>query len=215
MATDTRVTFTAEQIVAAAYHALLMRLPDDEGLQTHARRLQDGSSLAEVLASFVSAPEFGVNHPAILAGHESLPQNSIELALSPRQRERIWRHVSDTWSRLGREDPYFSVVTSDQYRIGNMSRDAIERFYQSGQADFRRLEGYLARNGRALPRDGVCVDYGCGLGRVTLWLAQHCKRVIAVDISEAHLTIARRELAARGIDNVEFRLLQRREDLGY
>jgi SAM-dependent methyltransferase len=213
MAPDIEPKFSADDIVSAAYRALLQREPDEEGRRTHERRLHGGDSLTEVLRGFVSSAEFGANHAAILVSHESLPVNSIQLGLSEEQRERIWDHVRDTWSRLGRDDPYFSVVTSEQYRLANMSPEAIDRFYESGQADIRRVEGYLSRNGRKLPRDGVCVDYGCGLGRVTLWLARRCKRVIAVDVSEAHLRIARRELAARGVNNVEFRLLRRRDDL--
>ena len=37
--------------------------------------------------------------------------------------------------------------------------------------------------------------------------------MIAVDVSEAHLDIARRELTARGVSNVEFRLLGRQDEL--
>jgi SAM-dependent methyltransferase len=213
MTADDEPTFTAEQVVSAAYHALLDRAPDEEGRQTHQRRLQGGDSLTDVLRAFVSSPEYGLNHPAILVAHESLPENSIQLRLSEEQRERVWTHVRDTWSRLGREDPFFSVVTSEQYRLAHMSPEAVEHFYDSGRADIHRLERYLARNGRSLPRDGVCVDYGCGLGRVTLWLARLCKRVIAIDVSEEHLRIAQRELASRGVNNVEFRLLRGRDDL--
>jgi len=213
MAADDEPTFTAEQVVSAAYHALLERAPDDEGRQNYERRLLAGDSVTDVLRDFTKAPEFGLNHPAILAGHDSLPENSIELGLSDEQRERVWQHVRDTWSRLGREDPYFSVMTSEQFRRAKMSPEGVEHFYDSGRADIHRLQRYLARNRRDVPRDGICVDYGCGLGRVTLWLARHYKQVIAVDISEEHLGIAQRELAARGVNNVEFRLLRRRDDL--
>jgi len=214
MVTDTEPKFTAEEIVSAAYRALLGRDADDEGRQTHERRLQAGDSVADVLQGFVASTEFILRHPAILLSHENLPKNLIQLGLSEKQRARVWQHVRETWSRLGHNDPYFSVVTSEQYRIGNMSPDAVERFYDSGQVDVRRVEAALSRHGRRLPRDGVCVDYGCGLGRVTLWLARRCKRVIAVDVSEAHLQIAQRELAARGVDNVEYRLLRTRDDFG-
>ena len=213
MAADNEPTFTAEQVVSAVYHALRDRAPDDEARQTYERRLLGGDSLTDVLRDFMKAPEFGLNHPAILAGHASLPENSIQLELSDEQRERVWQHVRDTWSRLGREEPYFSVATSERFRLAKMSPEAVEHFYDSGRTDIHRLERYLARNGRDLPHDGVCVDYGCGLGRGTLWLARHFKQVIAVDVSEEHLTIAQRQLAARGVKNVEFRLLRRRDDL--
>lgn len=57
------------------------------------------------------------------------------------------------------------------------------------------------------------MDYGCGLGRATLWLARRFKRVLAIDVSEAHLGIAQKNLAARGITNVEFRLVRDIGDL--
>jgi len=213
MVTDTEPKFSAEQVVAAAYRVLLGREPDAAGREMHERRLQAGDSVDTVLQGFVASTEFALRHPAILLSHENLPKNLIQLGLSERQRERMWQHVRETWSRLGRDDPYFSVVTSEQFRLAQMSPHAIERFYDSGQVDVRRVEAALLRHGRELPRGGVCVDYGCGLGRVTLWLARRCKKVIALDVSEAHLQIAKRELAARGVTNVEFRLLRGRDDL--
>src|SRR4051794_36815662 len=101
MVTDTEPKFSAEQIVSAAYRALLDREPDEGGRQTHEQRLQGGDSLTDVLRAFLASPEFGLNHPAILAGHEGLPDNAIQLGLSEEQRERVWRHVRETWSRLG------------------------------------------------------------------------------------------------------------------
>lgn len=213
MATRTQATFSAEQIVAAAYEGLLGRAPDEEGRANYTRLLRDGNRLAEVLRGFIASPEFGFGRLERLMSLESLPPNSVQLALSAEQRDQLWRHVTDTWKRLGQEDPFFSVSTVPEYRIENMSAAAVRRFYDSGEADMRRVLRYLARHGRALPADGACIDYGCGLGRVTLWLARYCKRVTAVDVSEAHLDIARRELAARGVDNVDFRLLRRRDEL--
>jgi methylase of polypeptide subunit release factors len=213
MAAETETKFTAEQVVCAAYHALLGRDPDEEGRRAHTAQLRESGALSELFRNFLGSPEFGVHHPAILAAHESQPKNAIQLQLSDSEHQLLWQHVRNTWTRLGQEDPYFSVVTSDQYRQDRMSPDAGQRFYDSGQVDLNRVEAFLSRNGRELPRDGVCVDYGCGLGRITLWLAKRCKRVIAVDVSEAHLAIARRELAARGVANVEFHLLRGRGDL--
>jgi SAM-dependent methyltransferase len=51
------------------------------------------------------------------------------------------------------------------------------------------------------------------LGRTTLWLARRCRHVVAIDVSQAHLAIAREALAARGVGNVEFRLLRQPRDL--
>ena len=86
-----------------------------------------------------------------------------------------------------------------------MSPEAMEHFYDSVRRTSAGSKRYLAPQwpGPAARRR-LCVDYGCGLGRVTLWLARHCKRVIAVDVSEEHLEIAQRELAARGVTMSSF-----------
>jgi 2-polyprenyl-3-methyl-5-hydroxy-6-metoxy-1,4-benzoquinol methylase len=169
------------------------------------------------MREFVHSAEFRLHQlaPGGPLGNpfDGLPSNPIQFDLSAEQRESLWRRIGQAWSHFGREDPYFSVLTSDEFHLENMSAAAIERFYNSGEADVQRAENFLARHGRELPKDGICADYGCGLGRMTLWLAQRCKRVLAIDVSEAHLNIAREKLAARGIFNVEYHLLRHHSDL--
>jgi SAM-dependent methyltransferase len=63
------------------------------------------------------------------------------------------------------------------------------------------LEGLFGRLG-ADPRGGVCVEVGCGPGRMTGALAGRFDRVVAVDVSPAMLDLARAAVTA---PNVEFR----------
>ena len=49
------------------------------------------------------------------------------------------------------------------------------------------------------------VDIGCGIGSVTIWLAQHVGstgQVVGVDMSAAQLEVARQEAATLGVTNV-------------
>jgi SAM-dependent methyltransferase len=63
------------------------------------------------------------------------------------------------------------------------------------------LAALFARLG-ADPRGGVCVEVGCGPGRMTGALAARFDRVLALDVSPAMLARARSEVDAA---NVEFR----------
>ena len=65
------------------------------------------------------------------------------------------------------------------------------------------LAGFLGRLG-ADPRGGVCVELGCGFGRMTDALAERFDRVLALDVSPAMLDQARKAVQA---SNVEFRLV--------
>ncbi|HKP17644.1 MAG TPA: class I SAM-dependent methyltransferase [Gaiellaceae bacterium] len=63
------------------------------------------------------------------------------------------------------------------------------------------LAGFLGRLG-ADPRGGLCVELGCGPGRMTAALAERFDQVLALDVSPAMLERARGSVQA---GNVEFR----------
>jgi SAM-dependent methyltransferase len=65
------------------------------------------------------------------------------------------------------------------------------------------LEGLFGRLGDD-PRGGVCVEVGCGPGRMTRLLAARFEHVIAVDVSPAMLEEARKAVPD---ENVDFRLV--------
>jgi SAM-dependent methyltransferase len=98
------------------------------------------------------------------------------------------------WDALGRTDPYWAVLT-DPARKGN--RWDEEEFYRTGVMEAERLMARLeafrvpAERRRAL-------DFGCGVGRVTLPLAQFFDEVVGADISPAMLDRARaRDVSGR------------------
>ncbi|MGH3131088.1 MAG: class I SAM-dependent methyltransferase, partial [Gaiellaceae bacterium] len=61
------------------------------------------------------------------------------------------------------------------------------------------LAALLGRLG-ADPRGGVCVEVGCGPGRMTAALAARFDRVLAVDVSPAMIERARAAVDARNVD---------------
>ncbi len=70
------------------------------------------------------------------------------------------------------------------------------------------IAGILASKFKDPSKTGIC-DAGCGLGFLSLALAEHFGHVTAIDISSVALDILRREAALRGTDNLEIL----REDL--
>jgi SAM-dependent methyltransferase len=64
----------------------------------------------------------------------------------------------------------------------------------------------LAGIARPRSRAGRALDLGCGAGTVALALAQRCDRVVATDISERAVTLARLNAALNGMDNIECRV---------
>lgn len=55
-----------------------------------------------------------------------------------------------------------------------------------------------------LSEEDTVVDFGTGTGVFPVAVAEHCARVVAVDVSETMLAAAREKAEASGVGNVEF-----------
>jgi SAM-dependent methyltransferase len=208
-----------QSLVAELYRGALGREPDPDGLRHHCEALAGGKPLSEVLGSFIGSDEFrgrqGIPAPAdTLIRVDEQPALRIDLEPGPQQMARLWGHVGATWASLGQEDPYWSVLTDPRFHLPHMSDAAVlELFYASGQSELKRLDAWLRRNGLALRSDMVVAEYGCGVGRLTGWLARRCKRVRAFDISPTHLARAESWLRGQQLRNIDFQLVRSPSDL--
>ena len=81
--------------------------------------------------------------------------------------------------------------------------DHVDEFVGDPATARAELEGLFGRLG-ADPRAGICVEVGCGPGRMTSVLAERFDQVVAVDVSEGMLERARSAVTA---SNVDFRLV--------
>ena len=105
------------------------------------------------------------------------------------------------WERLAR-DPYYAVLNDDGYRQDRVANDARARFDLSGEQDVAETLGEIRTLIDRDFRPSRALDFGCGVGRLTLPLARECDHVTGVDISRTMIEEARRNRAARGLENV-------------
>jgi SAM-dependent methyltransferase len=114
---------------------------------------------------------------------------------------QLWQNVRLAWESLGNKRPFYSVLTNERYLPDRIAQSEPQ-FWESGRAEVEQLAGYLRSIGIASCKDLTVVDYGCGVGRVTVPLAAIAREVIAYDISEPHLKLARERAAALGRTNI-------------
>ena len=69
------------------------------------------------------------------------------------------------------------------------------------------------RNGLAPAAFRTCLEYGCGLGRITRWLSDLFEHVYGYDISASLLAGAEEHLARQDVRNVSLRRISRMEDI--
>ncbi len=98
------------------------------------------------------------------------------------------RETQDHWTRLGKDDPFWAVLTDPSKRGGRWDP---KEFFQTGVDEIHAvLKGLESRGVKVLK--GRALDFGCGVGRLSQALAGHFDEVHGVDISPSMLEHANR-----------------------
>ncbi|MEI7874956.1 MAG: class I SAM-dependent methyltransferase [Alphaproteobacteria bacterium] len=128
---------------------------------------------------------------------------TIELDGPADQRREMFQQVARCWQHLGEQEPYWSVLTAPQFKMSHIGSTGDE-FYRSGQACLSTINAFFARSGQAIADIQSVLEFGCGVGRETTALASRFRRVVGVDISAAHLALARQAVSRHHQSNVGF-----------
>jgi len=102
------------------------------------------------------------------------------------------------WRLWGERDPYYAVLTDPRFRDGSIEHNR-RTFFETGEVFIRHWLAQIEMHFGALPR-GRALDFGCGVGRLTLPLTDHFESVVGLDISPAMLEEARRNSVGRRIN---------------
>lgn len=201
----------SDDAVVWAYRLLLGREPENEAV-VHEHR-ENAGSIDGLLERFVGSDEFKARvrgfGPPQMTGFE--PPLAIERVSDAATMQRLLDHVARGWSHYGETDAHWSVLTEDRFHKDRIEEN-LEAFDALGDQHVKRFLATLERNGTTLPANGHCVELGCGVGRLTRWLAPHFRRLTAVDVSPGHLELARAHVG-RHANNVDFLQMRRLDQL--
>lgn len=139
-------------------------------------------------------------------------KNLIEHECDKEALENILGHVEKVWTEYGAKEPHWSVVTAPVFRSEVIEQN-LARFYESGRIEVESLKRLLARSNVSTESLRVALEYGCGVGRVTRWLADLFSTVYGVDISRTHLAHASKYFKQQGVPNIENILISSIRDL--
>jgi 2-polyprenyl-3-methyl-5-hydroxy-6-metoxy-1,4-benzoquinol methylase len=108
------------------------------------------------------------------------------------------------WEKIGRENPYWGVLSQDRFRGTNIDASLKADFMAEGERDIAFALAMVNRytDGEFKPKSAL--DFGCGVGRLVTAMANHAERVTGVDVSPAMLTRAQADAQTRGLASVRF-----------
>jgi 2-polyprenyl-3-methyl-5-hydroxy-6-metoxy-1,4-benzoquinol methylase len=96
------------------------------------------------------------------------------------------RRLAANWDALGRLDPYWAILADPAMHGGGWSS---EEFFATGREHVASFLALAEAAGRRTPRRHG-LDFGCGVGRLTLALADHVEEVLGVDAAASMIELA-------------------------
>lgn len=119
---------------------------------------------------------------------------------------RLYMFDSNTdreWEKWGNNDPYFGVFTDDKYKKSNLTDENKKEFIRSG---YDYIDNVIEKLKHIDPTYTIkkALDFGCGVGRLVIPLAEVAEHVTGVDVSESMLNEAQKNCETLSIKNVTF-----------
>ena len=114
------------------------------------------------------------------------------------------RWAERTWRPFGRIDPYYGVLSHEQFRADRLDADALEAFFQTGEDHVAWTIDSIQRLIDPDFRPTRVLDFGRGVGRLALPFARRASEVVGADISPEMLEEAGRNAVNAGITTATF-----------
>ncbi|MCX7561915.1 class I SAM-dependent methyltransferase [Sulfitobacter sp. F26204] len=208
-------SLTYTDLVTACYRTLLRREPENDDVVN--RQAADIPTPEDVIRTFLESEEHQAlcqDGPALINVavnnlHDAL---DIDVEVPPETLGRMFERIKGEWKTLGETEPYWSVLTADQYHSARIQEN-LETFYASGQSNVTWMNNIARRNGVTLGKGQTCFELGCGVGRVTLPLSELFDHVTGFDISPGNLAEARAIINSRGNSNITLHQMAAIEDI--
>src|SRR6185369_10304549 len=112
------------------------------------------------------------------------------------------RGTDHEWEKFGKKDPYFGVLTADKFQRQNLTDESKEEFFKSGYDYVENVVITIRKHIDPTFSIEKALDFGCGVGRLVIPLAEISKSVDGIDVSESMLNEARKNCESRSIANV-------------
>jgi len=199
--------------VAMAYRLFLGREPENSDVV--AIYCQNTQSLEKLSSIFMTSPEFIRRMSDAVdkikgGGHHRhplhLPKIPVETDMNSEQLKQMFERIQKKWDYLASTEPYWGVITQHQNYMAEFSKHS-EQFYMTGKNTCETFLSTMRRSGVNPKHLNVCLEIGCGVGRVTRHLADSFDKIIAVDISSKYIEIAKTYLDEKNLQNIEMKHL--------
>ncbi len=93
------------------------------------------------------------------------------------------------WNGFAKRNARWAILTRQDRRPAGAPTWSREEFLRTGSEEIANVLARLRQSGIAIPQ-GLALDFGCGVGRLTFALGEHFREVIGMDVSEQMIALA-------------------------
>jgi len=121
------------------------------------------------------------------------------------------RDTDKDWIKIAEANPFWGVLSQDIYQNDQMDHEKIKEFMRSGEIFIGNLFSLIKKhlNPEFVPKRAL--DFGCGVGRLSIPIARRVHEVVAVDIAPAMLELCQKLASENNLKNI--RLCQSDDNL--
>jgi len=107
------------------------------------------------------------------------------------------------WEGSGRDDPYYGVIISEEFRSGSLTAERKQAVFQSGERHVDALLETIRTTFSAGFQARKTLDFGCGVGWLLIPLARRSGHATGIDVSPSMLAEAAHDCAEQQVHNVD------------
>jgi ubiquinone/menaquinone biosynthesis C-methylase UbiE len=114
------------------------------------------------------------------------------------------KNTDNQWELFGKIDPYFGVLADKMYLSKNITIKYKQYFFQSGFNHLDSIIKNIKNNYDGNFKIKTALDFGCGVGRITIPLSALSKSVIGMDVSLPMIKESKENCKKQSINNIQF-----------
>jgi 2-polyprenyl-3-methyl-5-hydroxy-6-metoxy-1,4-benzoquinol methylase len=112
------------------------------------------------------------------------------------------RDTDKDWNKIAKEEPFWGVLSEAKYKKSAINSKAVSQFMESGETYIANLFGLIHKH--LIPKFSPkrALDFGCGVGRLVIPLADRANEVVGVDVASSMLELCRDHADQKGLKNI-------------
>jgi len=113
------------------------------------------------------------------------------------------QNTDKSWEKLGQQNPFYWVTTMDEYIDEKWNEETQAIFFDDSSKYVYNILKIINKHIDPEFKPISALDFGCGVGRVSIPLSKSCKNVVGADVSSSMLEAAEKLCKQQNIDNIE------------